>query len=121
MSRLQNAWRVAAKELGVDAVIPFELKTKTFTLTAEVLLRNFGEKNGMLVVSDYKAIAPFRDKVIGLGYGFVTMEEPERDWPFTREEKEAFIEMLSDWSWSGPPAEAPDWLLLDDAEETIED
>jgi len=111
MSRLQTAWRVAAKELGLDIVIPYELKAKEFSLTALVLLKNFGGEHGMLIVSDYGIIEPFRDQVIKLGYGFSTLTEPDRDWPFTGEEKEAFIEMLDEWGWSGDPDEEPEWLV----------
>jgi hypothetical protein len=110
MSRLQTAWRVAAKELGLDVVMPFELKARTFSIRAEILLRNFGSPKGMLIVSDYRVIEPVRDQVIALGYGFATMTEPEQDWPFTQDEKEAFIEMLDDWCWSGKPEETPAWL-----------
>jgi hypothetical protein len=109
-SRLQTAWLTAARELDLEIAVPYELKEKGFSLTAQVLLRNFGEDQGMLIVSDYRVIEPFRDQVIKLGYGFVTMAEPERDWPFTGEEKEAFIEMLAEWGWSGDPDEEPEWL-----------
>ena len=118
MSRLQTAWRVAAKELGLDIVVPFELRAKSFSLKAEVLLKNFGSPNGMLIVSDYSVIEPLRDEVIALGYGFATMTEPERDWPFNEEEREAFIAMLDDWRWSGKPEEAPEWLPSELAEDS---
>lgn len=118
MSRLQNAWRVAAKELGLDVVIPFELKARAFTIRAEILLRHFGSPQGMLIVSDYRVIEPVRDQVIALGYGFATMTEPDRDWPFTQEEKDAFIEMLDDWRWSGPLDDAPEWLPSEVNEES---
>jgi hypothetical protein len=119
MSRLQTAWRIAAKDLGLDIVVPYELKTKTFSLTAEVLLKNFGGTQGILIVSDYAIIKPFRDQVIKLGYGFSTLTEPDRDWPFTGEEKEAFIEMVSEWGWCGP-GKAPSWLVLQPEESTEE-
>jgi hypothetical protein len=48
--------------------------------------------------------------VIKLGYGFSTLTEPDRAYPFNAEEKEAFIEMLSEWGWSGDPDEEPEWL-----------
>ena len=118
MSRLQTAWRIAAKDLGLEIVAPFLLKTERFSVTAEILLKHFGSEKGMLIVSDYKLIEPHHDKIIQLGYGYATLAEPTRDWPFTDEEKDAFIEMLSDWGWSGP-GEPPDWLL--DPEESTED
>jgi hypothetical protein len=114
MSRLQNAWRLAAKELDLEIVIPYELKTKTFSLTAQVLLKNFGGEKGMLIVSDYRIIEPFRNEVIKLGYGFSTLAEPDRDWPFNDEEKEAFIEMLDEWGWTGNSDEEPEWLIAPD-------
>jgi hypothetical protein len=117
MSRLQTAWRTAAKDLRLETVVPFTLKTETFSITAEILLKHFGAENGMLIVSDYKIIEPHHDKIIQLGYGYATLTEPDQDWPFTAEEKEAFIEMLSDWGWFGP-GEAPAWLLPDPEEST---
>jgi len=113
-SRLQTAWLTAARELDLDIKVPFELKAKTFSLTAQVLLKNFGGDAGMLIVSNYRVIEPFRDQIIKMGYGFVTMAEPERDWPFTGEEKEAFIEMLAEWGWTGDPDAEPEWLALAD-------
>jgi hypothetical protein len=110
MTRLQKAWRTAAKELELDIVVPYKLKTEAFSLTAQVLLKNFGADEGLLIVSDYKIIEPYRDQIIKLGYGFATMEEPERDWPFDEEEQEAFIEMLSEWGWTGDPDQEPEWL-----------
>jgi hypothetical protein len=114
MSRLQTAWLSAASELELDIVVPFELKTKAFSLTTQVMLRNFGGEQGMLIVSDYRIIEPFREQIIKLGYGFATLTEPDRDWPFTGEEKEAFIEMLNEWGWTGDPDEEPEWLALAD-------
>jgi hypothetical protein len=117
MSRLQTAWRVAAKELGLEVVMPFDLKTNAFSIRAEILLRHFGSPKGMLIVSDYRVIEPVRDQIIALGYGFATMTEPEHDWPFTEEEKESFIEMLDDWRWSGPAEDSPEWLPSEVVEE----
>jgi hypothetical protein len=117
VSRLQTAWRVAAKDLGLDIVAPYELRGKKFSVKAEVLLKNFGSPKGMLIVSDYGVIKPVRDELIALGYGFATMTEPEQDWPFTDEERAAFIEMLDDWRWSGKPEDAPEWLPSEVVEE----
>src|SRR5450631_4458182 len=110
MSRLQTAWRTAAKDLGLDIVVPFILKAETFSITTELLLKHFGAEKGMLIVSDYNIIKPHHEKIIQLGYGYSTLTEPDQDWPFTAEEKEAFIEMLSEWGWFGP-GKAPTWLL----------
>ena len=111
MSRLQNAWRKAARELNLEIVAPFVLKTDTFSVTVEVLLKKFGNPKGMLVVSDFSIIEPYENQIVKLGFGYSTMSEPEKDWPFDAEEKEAFIEILCDWGWTGA-GEPPDWLLL---------
>jgi hypothetical protein len=110
MTHLQKAWLAGARELELDIVIPYELKTEAFSITAQVLLRNFGGPQGILIVSDFGIIKPYREQVIKLGYGFSTLTEPDRAYPFNAEEKEAFIEMLSEWGWSGDPDEEPEWL-----------
>jgi len=119
MSHLQTAWRTAAKDLKLDIVAPFVLKTETFSITAEILLKNFGSENGMLIVSNYKIIEPYHDKIIQLGYGYSTLTEPDKDYPFNADEKEAFIEMISEWGWFGP-GKAPEWLLPE-PEESLEE
>ena len=110
MSRLQDAWRKAAKKLDLEIVVPFEVATKEFTVKAEVLLKNFGAPLGMLIVTDADAVEAHRKALIKLGYGFVTMEQPDGDYAFDHEEQEVFIEMLDEWGWMGKRDEEPEWL-----------
>jgi hypothetical protein len=110
-SRLVEEWEAARDDLGLEIVAPYDLRiTGNVAVRAEVLVRNYGARNGMLIVTDYAVIQPWLKPLEALGYGFSTLEEPTGD---GREayDRGTFIEMLSDWGWSGPEAEKPEWIM----------
>jgi hypothetical protein len=46
--------------------------------SAPVLPRDFGAPEGMLLLTDYGALAPHSDERVGLGFGFPCLSEPSR-------------------------------------------
>ncbi len=106
-SQLTELWKIAAGDLGLDVQIPFSLELASGTrVEAHLLLRRFGNINGMLVITDFSAVAHVWREIVDAGYGFSTLSEPRKDDTYDREH---FIEMLCDWSWTGPESERPEW------------
>jgi hypothetical protein len=109
MDRFEEIWRAAAADLGLDIVAPYRLELPDKTeLEFKVLLKNFGWRNGMLVTDDWSQIREYEDAVIDLGFGYSILG------PYTERatyNRENYIEMLSDWTWSGPETDKPKWLL----------
>jgi hypothetical protein len=106
MTLFQQLWADRASRYGLSVAIPFTLALDAETLTVPVLLRQFGAAKGMLLVTDYALIRPHADQIVGLGYGYSCLSEPESP---REDDDEAFVDMLRDWGWSGngsPPA----WL-----------
>ncbi|HEX2572237.1 MAG TPA: hypothetical protein VH877_22020, partial [Polyangia bacterium] len=77
---------------------------------AELLLKNFGAANGMLIFTSYAPVEPYEDEIPALGYGFSVLLGHAEEGGYDRQ---SFIDMLSDWGWAGPEAERPDWLAGD--------
>ncbi len=101
-------WRRAAAELGLRIEAPFVVQLRTGRLEARLLLRHFGARNGMLIVTDFSVIEPFADEVVAVGYGYSTLSEPRSADGY---DKETFVEMLWDWGWFGPDDERPAWYI----------
>ncbi len=102
-------WSKAARDLGLDIQFPFTLVLDCGAhIEARLLLKNFGFENGMIIVTDFEPIRDFADEIVAAGYGFSTLSEPSAGDLYNRE---VFIEMLRDWTWSGPEALRPEWCL----------
>lgn len=105
-SKMQAEWEEARDDLGLDLIIPFDLDLgNDVTIHADLLVKNFGCPNGMIVVREYAAIKKYLSQIDELNYGFSLLEGQG---PYDRESK---IEMLSEWGWAGPIAEAPPWIV----------
>lgn len=66
----------------------------------------------MLIFTDFSVVQPFVDEVEVRGYGFSTLSEPSR----AAYDRDAFVEMLCDWGWSGPEQERPAWWVVADVD-----
>jgi hypothetical protein len=108
--RLLEIWSEAARDLGLHIQFPFSLVLECGAMIeARFLLKNFGFENGMIIVTDYSTINGFGDEIVAAGYGFSTLSEPRAGDLYNRE---VFIDMLSDWTWSGPESLRPEWCPL---------
>lgn len=106
MSPFQQLWSDRASRYGLSVVIPFSLSLDGETLRAPVLLRQFGARNGMLLVTDYGQIAPYADRLVERGYGYSCLSEASEH---EADDEDALVDMLRDWGWSGDGAPPP-WL-----------
>jgi hypothetical protein len=85
---------------------PFSVQIDGVTVTVPVLLRQFGARNGMLLVTEYGQIRPHADRVVELGYGYSCLSEPVDP---EHDDDAAWIDTVRDWGWSGDGA-PPAWL-----------
>lgn len=107
-SRLPALWKEAADDLGFEVVSPFELVLGSgVRIRVPLLVRHFGATKGMLILSDYAAVANWIDEVQQAGYGFSVWSEPD---PEASYDRAGFIEVFLDWGWAGPESEKPAWL-----------
>jgi hypothetical protein len=110
-SKLLEKWEKARDDLGLEIVAPFEVELSDKTkVCANFLVKNFGAKNGMLIFTDYAIVRPYHNELSSLGYGFSVLDEP-RNAANEIYVCEDFIEMLSDWGWSGDKALKPEWII----------
>jgi hypothetical protein len=105
-SKLAEAWRAAAQDLGVRFVAPFELRRDDGTiLSCTGLLPDFGSDNGVVIIGDDdpdEGIDIARDR----GY-YVTMMS---DGSYGVYDPEQFSSTLNDWGWYGPRDQCPSWF-----------
>ena len=104
-TRFQEEWFAHAERWGLRVEAPFVVKLREGEVTVPVLLRDFGASRGMLLVTDFSLISSCADEFVNLGYGYSCLSEPAG--VAHPADDEAFLEMLSDWGWTGsgnPPA-----------------
>jgi hypothetical protein len=71
-----------------------------------MLVKNFGDRLGTIVVEDYSSIEPYLSAIRSAGYFWSDFGRAAQRAPYDRE---AVIAVLVDWGWSGPPEDAPPW------------
>jgi hypothetical protein len=76
-------------------------------ISVDLLIRNFGSENGILIVTDFDTITNYIDDITNLGYGFSVMTDPNNN---ERIELNDYIDVLKDWGWTGPEDKAPSWV-----------
>jgi hypothetical protein len=108
MSRLAEVWRQIASGLGLDIVAPFRLVTAQGSFVdVDALLRNFGGEHGTLLVDDYSKIEKYTQPIVDAGYGYSVLP-----WysPSHRYDPDIIMDMLAEWTWTGPVEARPKWL-----------
>jgi hypothetical protein len=97
-----NAWNKAAAALGIKVDAPCEIQLADGTyVRATAHVKQFGDKNGMMVDPDWNILEPHAKALEVHGYGFSAIEIDL--------DHESLIEVLADWGWSAPEPEPP-WL-----------
>jgi hypothetical protein len=110
LSKLQKRWIDAQVDLNLEIVLPYEFLLEDGSLIAvELLLKNFGAKNGMLILTDYKLIRPHLSWISDCQYGFSVLDVPKNEID-ARYDRTLTIEILRDWGWSGPSSLKPSWI-----------
>ncbi len=113
-SRLFNKWRRIACDLGVAIDEPGDVVLKAgSTIRVELVVRGFGAEKGMLILTDAERVQGRTEEIIGAGYGYSVLSEPEDDRDYDRE---AVISMLEDWGYGGPESGRPPWLRRNETE-----
>jgi hypothetical protein len=102
-----DSWRSAAAELGVSVVGPIDVTVETGTFSVDLLVRGFGARNGMIVVTNYDTIKTHLKALLEGGYGYSCFDPPSDG---VRLSSDDIIELLEDWSWAGSTNEKPAWL-----------
>ena len=111
-TKFQVRWCEIAALWKLRIETPFVATVSSGSVTVPVLLRDFGASRGMLLVTDFKPIAPYSDELVGLGYGYSCLSEPSE--PYAPEiDDDSLREMLKDWGWTG--SDSPPSRLRDQA------
>lgn len=97
---LQAEWTRWAREFDLQVDAPYDVQLSDRTLRIPVRLRDIGGPQGMLLLTDFSMIQEPAEELTRLGYGFSCLSEPGPAEP-TREDREAVVEMLMDWGWTG--------------------
>lgn len=110
-SGLVKKWKAARDDLGIKIVAPYEVELQSGgKLKAKLLVRNFGHRYGTLIFTDAEEVWAHRKELAALGYAYSVLEEPttEADELYDRD---IFIDILSEWEWTGDEQDQPEWLL----------
>jgi hypothetical protein len=100
-------WRRVAADLDIEIVAPFEaVLADGSRVTAAALVKSFGAENGMVVDADFALIRPHTRALVEADYGYCANLGGSPD----RYDRDAMIEVLADWEWTGDPAKKPSWL-----------
>jgi hypothetical protein len=80
------------------------------SLLVPVVLENFGAVRGMVLVTEYAVIDRFTERLIAAGFGYSCLSEPTNREVDEVIDDASTIDMLRDWSWSGPGS-PPGWYV----------
>jgi hypothetical protein len=110
-SRLIKKWQAARDDLGIEIIAPYTVGLPGgHTLTAKLLVKQFGHRNGTLIFTNAEEVWSHRKDLAAFGYAYSVLEEPTSDTD-ERYDRDVFISMLSEWEWTGNEQEQPKWVL----------
>src|SRR5690242_14935810 len=100
-----EAWKVAAADLGIAFVGPFELADEDEKIRYAGLVRDFGSAKGMLIfVSEDWQMEPWASVAQKHGFGYSRLNDR-----YATYDREEFIAALDDWQWTPRDREPPPW------------
>lgn len=110
MNALQDSLARAAGELGIKIVINQAIDLSgNCKFLAPILFPQFGASKGTLVLnSDDNYAIELIEELRNLGFTASSFLPPEPDEKF---DIDSYIEMFSDWGWTGSEESRPKWLL----------
>jgi hypothetical protein len=95
LTPLQRHWLSMAKKHRLAVDTPFILNFPDGGIIhAEVRLRDYGNTNGMLLVSDYSVIGNRSDEIVEMGFGFSCLPQPSED---EIDSDKGLADLLEDW------------------------
>lgn len=91
------------KELGVQVIAPYNITVDGSQITFTAYFPCFGGHCGMVTDPDWSVIKPHTDALSAAGfrYSCVSFERGA--------DLESLREVLTDWGWTGPPEDKPEW------------
>ena len=109
IEHVQEAWRLAASELGFQFTAPFEIKEAGCIVLFHGYVRDFGSPAGTVFFVCETFQERFSEAVnlarrTGYFYSQINAEV------YRRFDRETFLEVLRDWGWFGANATRPNWL-----------
>jgi hypothetical protein len=108
MSPLAARWTKAAVDLGLKVVTPCEFAVApAVCLRVPLVLRDFGAREGRLLLSDYSVISRWLPDIELAGYGYSVVSEPPPNEAYSRQD---CIDLLNDSGWTGRESLRPTWL-----------
>ena len=109
MTALQARLARACTELGLRLALDFVASLPSGRrVLALARIAELGGTNGMLIVTRYDDVRPVLDEIDAAGFGFSVLSEPTRDEGY---DLQPFIEMFSEWSWTGSEDARPSWMV----------
>jgi hypothetical protein len=99
-----NAWRDAARKLGIRVEIPFSLVSVDGEIEMyEGRVVDFGGPNGIVFrISNDDKVSGKRRKVSGYYWSDLVLT-------YRTYNRELFVSTLDDWKWFGPKGQEPAW------------
>ena len=103
-TKIMDAWREAAKELGIRVEIPFTLNRRDGnTELYEGRVINFGGRKG-IVFGTLSCDTRSRIRRTAAGYAYSDLGPDYQTYS-----RELFIKTLDDWKWFGAKGQEPEW------------
>ena len=101
-------WKEAEADLGLEIEAPVEVPLPDGRkFLGDFVLKNFGGRSGIIIVQNYNRLAGYWEQLEKMGYAFSTLQ------PLSKEKyrRQTFIEMLSEWTWTGDQKKRPSWVI----------
>jgi hypothetical protein len=105
--RAAAAWQVAADDLGLGVVAPYQVMDPTSgeSIDCVALVRGFGTAAGAVLMDMASDTAAHREAVSRLGF-FVSLINVVA---YSEYDRPSFRATLNDWGWFGAPDQTPAW------------
>jgi hypothetical protein len=105
---LVRQWKSVAGDLGLVLLERHSVRMESGdVVVALMLVKNFGGIAGTLIFNDHSLVSKHLPQLVQLGFGYSILEEPRENAVYN---KENIIEILSEWGWTGPANESPNWI-----------
>jgi hypothetical protein len=105
-TKVQSKWMEAASDLQLSVELNSDIEIKPGVyLRSPVFVHEFGGEKGTLIFDSYNDVADFEEDLKIKGYGYSVQKSYDRD----IYDREIFIEMLTEWGWTGSPNSTPKW------------
>ena len=105
MTLFQKHLQDICRTLGLRIEIPFLIEFESGPIIAEALIKDLGAAGGMLIFTSTESLWDNRNEIAAT-YGYSVLSENDLL------DLESWIVIFSDWGWSNPREEAPEWIVL---------